>query len=183
MMKIDGMIHHKQIASRSIWSNSNKKFCTEQKSNHKQKPNSQQQTILKTFLQSLAAAYIFREHVGELTVCVGPSMMPTFNPQGDIALVEHVSKKVSVGDVVIAYSMQSPRQVVCKRVLGVEGDRVEYMDRNSGVDNVVVVPKGHVWLQGDNLGNSTDSRQYGPVPYAMIKGRVLCRLYPDFKFV
>ena len=141
--------------------------------------------MLRTGLQSLAAAYLFREHVGEVTVCVGPSMMPTFNPKGDIALVEHVSvskRNISVGDVVIAHSMQSPRQVVCKRVLGIEGDRVEYMDDQSSAVVVVVVPKGHVWLQGDNLENSTDSRRYGPVPYAMLKGRVVCRIYPTFRY-
>lgn len=37
----------------------------------------------------------------------------------------------------------------------------------------VVVPKGHVWLAGDNLSNSTDSRNYGPVPLAMIEGKVV----------
>ena len=37
---------------------------------------------------------------------------------------------------------------------------------------VVQVPDGHVWLQGDNLPNSTDSRHYGPVPLALIRGKV-----------
>ena len=40
------------------------------------------------------------------------------------------------------------------------------------------VPKGHVWLLGDNASNSTDSRTYGAVPAAMIKGRVFCRAWP-----
>ncbi len=40
---------------------------------------------------------------------------------------------------------------------------------------VVQVPEGHVWLQGDNTLNSTDSRTYGPVPYALLKGRAIVR--------
>ena len=38
------------------------------------------------------------------------------------------------------------------------------------------IPKGHVWLQGDNLANSIDSRDYGAVPEATLKGRVLARV-------
>eukprot|EP00967_Tisochrysis_lutea_P013357 scaffold14924_cov19-Tisochrysis_lutea.AAC.1 len=40
----------------------------------------------------------------------------------------------------------------------------------------VKVPKGHVWLQGDNLLHSRDSREYGPIPLALVKGRVLYQL-------
>lgn len=32
-----------------------------------------------------------------------------------------------------------------------------------------------MWLQGDNFNNSTDSRHYGPVPYAMLRGRVFVK--------
>jgi hypothetical protein len=32
------------------------------------------------------------------------------------------------------------------------------------------VPEGHVWL------HSTDSRHYGPVPYALLKGRAFCKV-------
>jgi len=39
------------------------------------------------------------------------------------------------------------------------------------------VPKGHVWLQGDNLLHSRDSREYGPIPLALIKGRVMYQVH------
>lgn len=41
--------------------------------------------------------------------CIGPSMMPTFNPRGDVTLVEHVSvwtRNIQIGDVVLARSAQ-----------------------------------------------------------------------------
>lgn len=38
------------------------------------------------------------------------------------------------------------------------------------------VPKGHVWLQGDNTLNSTDSRLYGSVPYNLLQGRVFFKV-------
>jgi signal peptidase I len=109
-------------------------------------------------------------------------MMPTLNPRGDVILAEHVSVwagRVRVGDVVLARSVQNPRHMVCKRVLGLEGDTVRVRPRTGlGGGRAVRVPPGHVWLQGDNAANSTDSRHYGPVPAALLRGRVLCRVWP-----
>lgn len=33
------------------------------------------------------------------------------------------------------------------------------------------IPKGHVWLLGDNPNWSKDSRHFGAVPYGLIRGR------------
>ena len=38
------------------------------------------------------------------------------------------------------------------------------------------VPRGHVWIEGDNLSNSTDSRRYGVVPESMVEGRCVMRV-------
>ena len=137
------------------------------------------------FLKALSAAYMCRECFCELTVCVGPSMMPTFNPSGDVALVERMvsctiirQRPIQKGDVVIAKSIQNPRQSVCKRVLGLEG----YVVCIEGDGRCVHIPKGHVWLQGDNALNSTDSRHYGPVPYATLQGRVVTKVYPTLSW-
>ncbi|WWC86189.1 signal peptidase I [Kwoniella dendrophila CBS 6074] len=51
--------------------------------------------------------------------------------------------------------------------------------RRNGEGQYIKIPKGHVWLVGDNLSNSTDSRKYGPVPVAMVKGKVLARIWPN----
>lgn len=101
-------------------------------------------------------------------------MLPTLNAAGDIVLMDRISPRfglVKVGDVVICKSPTDPTQTVCKRVAALEGDIIPGAHR-------ATVPQGHVWLLGDNPDNSTDSRYYGAVPAALIKGRVFCRIYP-----
>lgn len=36
---------------------------------------------------------------------------------------------------------------------------------------MIQIPEGHVWVEGDNLAHSRDSRFFGPVPMALISGR------------
>ncbi|URD96128.1 Mitochondrial inner membrane protease subunit [Musa troglodytarum] len=121
----------------------------------------------------------------------GPSMLPTINLTGDVVAVERVSPRwgsLAVGDVVILLSPENPRKTVAKRVLGLEGDAVTFVidpARGSAFQTVVVVlvyllqvPEGHVWVQGDNIYSSRDSRQFGPVPYGLIQGRAFCKVWP-----
>ena len=71
---------------------------------------------------------------------------------------------------------------VCKRILAVEGERVVTTKGRGFFQEVVrtTVPSGHVWLAGDNVDNSTDSRNYGPVPIGLLQGRVFVKLGPTF---
>ena len=62
---------------------------------------------------------------------------------------------------------------------GVENNnKVTSRQRNTKKTEYVTVPDGHVWLQGDNERNSTDSRDYGPVPMEMLRGRVFAKVWP-----
>lgn len=38
------------------------------------------------------------------------------------------------------------------------------------------MPPGYVWVEGDNKKGSYDSRHFGPVPYGLIKGRVVFKV-------
>ncbi len=40
----------------------------------------------------------------------------------------------------------------------------------------IIIPKGQVWLAGDNEANSRDSRVYGPVPLGLLQGRAWIKL-------
>eukprot|EP00550_Attheya_septentrionalis_P012689 CAMPEP_0198302874 /NCGR_PEP_ID=MMETSP1449-20131203/56592_1 /TAXON_ID=420275 /ORGANISM="Attheya septentrionalis, Strain CCMP2084" /LENGTH=318 /DNA_ID=CAMNT_0044005347 /DNA_START=387 /DNA_END=1343 /DNA_ORIENTATION=+ len=52
------------------------------------------------------------------------------------------------------------------------------VDSIAGDDNVIIIPEGHVWLEGDNPLLSVDSRQLGPVSMSALKGRYILRLWP-----
>ena len=48
--------------------------------------------------------------------------------------------------------------------------------KNGMVNEYVKVPEGHVWIAGDNAAASRDSRDYGPVPIALVHSRVVAKV-------
>ena len=131
-----------------------------------------------TLMKISCVFYAFTEHVGCLTLGLGPSMSPALET-GDIMVCDRVTPRyrphiLSRGDVVSALDPCTSRRILVKRIVGLAGD--EFETRNSG--SKTVVPPGHVWLQGDNVDASRDSRDFGPVPMAMILGRNMYVLMP-----
>eukprot|EP00039_Didymoeca_costata_P008582 m.113715 g.113715 ORF g.113715 m.113715 type:complete len:176 (+) comp14145_c1_seq1:122-649(+) len=144
------------------------------------------------FVHYCCLGQILQEYVGTIKRCKGPSMLPTLNQENDFLLENTFSinfakdKKtldLQRGDVVIATSPEQPNVYVCKRVMGLPGDRVYKFHGFSGHSDILndgsmVVPRGHVWLLGDNPANSNDSRNYGPVPLGLVRSKVVARIWP-----
>jgi hypothetical protein len=42
----------------------------------------------------------------------------------------------------------------------------------------IVIPRGYIWIEGDNPQNSSDSRYYGPIPIGLIRSRAILRVFP-----
>ena len=87
-----------------------------------------------------------------LVLVDGPSMRPTLAP-GDRLVV--VRLPLRVGDVV---ALQHDGRTIVKRVASIDGDAITVL--------------------GDNLGASTDSRTFGPVPRRAVLGRAVYRYAP-----
>lgn len=126
------------------------------------------------------------------------SMRPTLH-DGDGLLIDKFSyllRDPKVGEIVTAHLPDTGESVV-KRVVAVGGDSIGIIDgvltRNGvAVDDSyanrqdmagyfwgpIDVPKGEVFLMGDNRLDSVDSRDYGPVPVDAIDGRLLARFWP-----
>jgi signal peptidase I len=125
-------------------------------------------------------------------------MAPTYR-DGDMLVVDGLSVGVpgpERHDVVIITNPHTG-QLLVKRVAAVAGDQVgiadgvlvvngnpvpeRYVDQNL-MDSVyfgpVTVPQGAVFVLGDNRSNSIDSRDFGPVPVADVRGRVLAKVSP-----
>ncbi|KAF5811306.1 putative signal peptidase I [Helianthus annuus] len=85
------------------------------------------------------------------------SPTPTFNLSNEIVLLDRISTRhgnVGPGDAVVLQSPENPRKFVIERIMGVEGDILTYLmdPRNSvGSTETLAVPKGHVWVEGDNI--------------------------------
>jgi len=104
------------------------------------------------------------------------------------------------GDVIVFRYPDDPSRDFIKRCVAVEGqtveirDKVLYVDGKAQVEPYIihsddrilpkevsardnfgptVVPKGHIFMMGDNRDNSHDSRFWGPLALNLIKGKAM----------
>jgi signal peptidase I len=109
------------------------------------------------------------------------------------------------GDIIVFDPPTNSDKPYIKRVIGVPGDEVTFGDGHVFINGKpleedyitertrcgrsdtcdVVVPPDHVYVLGDNRGNSQDSRVFGIVPVANIIGKAWLSYWPpdDFGFV
>ena len=132
-------------------------------------------------LRALCLAYVVAEYGFKVALIDGSSMKPTLNHR-DIVLSNQwtpIFGNVKRSDIVIFRSPMDPKKYHCKRIKAMEGDRIR-----KGFTSISV-PKGHVWVEGDNYYHSKDSRDHGPIPIGLIIGVVFCKIYPflDAKFL
>lgn len=129
--------------------------------------------LLFTCVKYGCVLHCFTEYIAEVMLCTGRSMEPTIFSH-DIIVTERLSQlfqTISAGDIVVVRSPTSPRSNICKRVTAVAG---EY----AGAWGQDLVPRGHIWLEGDNAADSTGSHAFGAVPTGLVRGRVLLRVWP-----
>jgi nickel-type superoxide dismutase maturation protease len=90
-------------------------------------------------------------------------MEPTFQ-DGDWLLVRTVRRPPRAGELVVAHDPREPDRLLVKRVRSVSGGDVE--------------------VQGDHAdpAESTDSRQFGPIPASAVVGRPVLRYAPLRRF-
>lgn len=119
----------------------------------------------------------------------GRSMQPVINPTCyhngpsakfykplDWVLVKSCyGDEVKPGDIITLDNPIIPGGKDLKRVIALEKSVVK---TRSYKNRVVVVPKGHIWVEGDNHTISRDSNIYGPVPSSLVFGKAIAIVFP-----
>ncbi|KAF6817343.1 hypothetical protein CSOJ01_02525 [Colletotrichum sojae] len=128
--------------------------------------------------KTIAAAHLLAEYGFSVAPASGASMLPTFDVDGNTVVVDHRyrhGRGIVVGDLV-SYSIPIFKHSMgIKRVLGMPGDYVLIDSPDSAGGRMIQVPQGHCWIVGDNIEYSRDSRTFGAVPLALIKGKAVLR--------
>jgi signal peptidase I len=152
----------------------------------------------------LALAGAFLVSPLELYRVPSTSMEPTIAP-GDLLIVDgwaYTRSGPQRGDVVIFTAPGARPAEYVKRVVGLPGELLRVVRHRARVQGAslaepyvridppdptrlelpdvgpLVVAPGHLYVLGDNRTRSVDSRHYGPVPFPLIRARVLCVAWP-----
>ena len=155
---------------------------------------------LVILLVSFALVFGFvRPFVVEAFWIPSGSMIPTLEINDRVLVNKFIYRftEPKPGDVVVFSSVDDRNTDLIKRVVAVAGDRVSVRTGRLFIDGKpqkepftnkkfpdrsfsapITVPKGHVFVMGDNRANSSDSRVFGPLPKENIEGEAFLRFWP-----
>ena len=112
-------------------------------------------------------------------------MQPTFNSRGrefrDLVVLDKWSARqlnFKRGDVVVLRSPSNPDELLTKRIVGLPGDCVRPRPTALHGDAMTNIPRGHVWVEGDNADASNDSNNFGAVAIGLVEANVVYKLWP-----
>jgi len=154
--------------------------------------------LITTLLAAVILAFLVRTFVVESFVVQGVSMLPTFL-NNEHVLVDKLAYKLGApqdGQVIVFHPpIQGVTEDYIKRVIGTPGQTVQIIAGHLYVDgkkvaqpyieywdptsfHKVTVPKGDVFVMGDNRPDSYDSRYFGMVPIHSIAGQAILAFWP-----
>ena len=126
----------------------------------------------------------------------GFSMEPTLH-SGEFVIVNKVSYRIGEplrGDVIVFQFPRSPDQEYIKRVIGLPGDETRIRDGQVYVNGLAInepyinaepayvgswtVPEDSLFVLGDNRNNSSDSHNWGFVPFDYVIGKAFFVYWP-----
>ncbi|KKR34462.1 MAG: Signal peptidase I [Candidatus Gottesmanbacteria bacterium GW2011_GWC2_39_8] len=152
-------------------------------------------------LSIFVVVYLFAAQPNEVK---GSSMVPTFH-DGEYILTDKISYKLRDpirGEVIVFKAPRNPDVDYIKRIIGVPGDKIKVENQTVFVNGApinepyiadktnlfggsyikegeeITVPKGYLWVMGDNRPHSSDSREFGPIKESDIIGRAFFRYWP-----
>lgn len=152
-----------------------------------------------SILIAVVLAFIIRYFIVELYVVDGPSMQPTLRSEERLVVNKFIYRfrEPERGEVLVFRYPRDPSRDFIKRVIAIPGDTIEIKDgrvfvnqqllnepyilnKTKGDYPLSTIPEGHIFVMGDNRGNSEDSRfqDVGFVPYNLIKGKAVMIFWP-----
>lgn len=127
---------------------------------------------------------------------MGSSMEPTMR-DGEVVLMNRFAAMqghYEKGDIVMFHYFDNGSRTVVKRIIATEGDTIRILDEGVEVNGEILeenytsgrtdglvdmtVPRGTVFVMGDNRESSFDSRNMGAIPCDDLKGKVFFRIHP-----
>lgn len=122
------------------------------------------------------------DYVGYIARVEGISMQPSLNPgpSNDYVFLSRYNMQkycIQKGEIVSCVSPKNRKQMIIKRVTGVEGDIIR-STKEIESKRYFKVPDGHCWIEGDHTGFSLDSNTFGPIPMGLIVAKAKCIVWP-----
>lgn len=151
--------------------------------------------LLRDLVETIVLAFILFILINTVTARIrveSVSMQPNLY-EGDFVLVNRIAYRFSPpqrGDIVVFRFPPNPEETpYIKRVIGLPGNTVRISEGNvyindemlqedyirvpTGQSGTWVVTENSIFVMGDNRGSSSDSRNWGLVPFENIIGKAL----------